>query len=48
MENKIKQLLTGLKNKFERFFKKVYKIKVTAIISELFWLIYNNPLLDLI
>lgn len=38
MLNKKKQ-----KYKFERFFEKIYKIKITAIISKLFGLIYNDP-----
>lgn len=47
MENKIKQLLVGLKYKFEYFFEKRYKIRATAMILSLFRLLYNNILLDL-
>lgn len=48
IENKIKQLLEGLWiNKFERFFKKVYKMRAVTIIPRLLRLIYNNASLDL-
>ena len=45
MENKIKQLLAI--NKFEHFFKKIYKIRAVTTILGLSRLIYNDLLLDL-